>query len=51
MHYENIQQAAEILADAWLQRATLPGLPADCRPQTRADAYAIQDAMAQQLGF
>ena len=51
MHDNNIQRAAEILADAWCERATLPGLPADCQPQTRAAAYAIQDAMAERLGF
>jgi len=48
---QNIQAAAELLATAWRSRTPIPGLPADCKPQTRQQAYAIQDAMAAILGF
>ncbi len=36
------QQAAHLLAGAWLRGEHLPGLPDGCRPANRAQGYAVQ---------
>lgn len=50
-----LAEAAALLARAWRDRSTLPGLPHalpdEPRPQTREEAYAIQDEMSRLLGL
>ena len=46
-----VTQAAELLAVAWRDRRRISDLPADLQPETRAEAYAIQDELARLLGF
>ncbi len=43
-------ELAELLADAWVNGTTIPLPPQDAAPRNRADAYAIQDRMAQLIG-
>jgi 2-keto-4-pentenoate hydratase len=43
-------QAAEILWSAWRHGRRLEALPAACRPQSVAEGYAIQDALASNHG-
>lgn len=45
-----VERAAGLLAFAWRTRSTIPGLPADCRPASIDEAYAVQDAVALALG-
>ena len=45
-----IERAADILWQARLGRRRLETLPADCRPGSLAEGYAIQDAMAVSSG-
>lgn len=42
--------AARLLAGHWAAGRHLDSLPADCRPATRADGYAVQAAWAGVLG-
>ena len=44
-------RAAELLADCWHERRQISDLPADLQPESRAEAYAIQDELARLLGF
>ncbi len=44
------ESLARSLADAWRAGGTIPLPPADAAPRTRADAFAIQDRMAQLFG-
>lgn len=46
-----VAQAAEILWRHWQHTTQLDELPADCRPRTRADGYAIQAAVARLSGY
>ena len=46
---QQIDQAAQALAGARKGQA-LPGLPQAVRPQSREDAFAIQDAVMAKLG-
>jgi 2-keto-4-pentenoate hydratase len=48
---EKINQAAELLADAWKKHQQLPQLPDECVPVDRSESYAMQDAMAERLGL
>ncbi len=50
MSSEKIEQAAQLLADAWSQHEQ-KNLPKDLTPSNRTEAYAIQDAMARKLGL
>lgn len=50
MTTDQISQAAQLLLDARTQRTLITALPADCRPTTTEDGYAVQDAVAAQLG-
>ena len=46
-----LTRAAELLARAWRERFVLPGLPEDLRPNTREQAYGIQEEMSRLLGL
>ena len=45
MHEQRINQAADILWDAWSARRRIAALPDDCRPAGLDDGYAIQRAV------
>jgi 2-keto-4-pentenoate hydratase len=45
-----IESAARLLLEARRKSTPLEALPEACRPKDEADAYAIQDAVARQLG-
>lgn len=47
---ETFSDLAERLAAAWVNGTTIPLPPADAAPRDRADAYAIQDHMAEIVG-
>lgn len=51
MNPETIARAAGLLTAAWRDHTQMAELPADCQPESRADAYAIQDVMARELGL
>jgi len=51
MNSDKIAQASALLVNAWQSHKQLPGLPEDCRPTSRDEAYAVQDAMARGLGL
>ena len=46
-----LTRSAELLARAWQERLTLPGLPEDLRPRTRNEAYLTQEEMSRLLGL
>lgn len=46
-----IERAADILAETWKSKKTIPALPADVTPATMAEGYAIQAALHARLGF
>ncbi len=50
MSTDKIARAAKLLADAWRDKYQIKEFPADLRPADRAEAYAIQDEMANLLG-
>lgn len=43
-------RAAAILWQHWQQRTRIDELPADCRPQTRAEGYAVQNEVVRVSG-
>lgn len=43
-----IDQAAAALLDLWQQRTRCDGLPEACRPSSRSEGYAVQQAMGEQ---
>ena len=45
-----IHQAAAMLLDCWRGQQTLPQLPPECRPTSRAEGYAIQREMLRLSG-
>ena len=49
------RQAAErggaLLWEAWRERRQIDALPADCRPGTLDEAYAVQDGLAESAGL
>jgi len=47
---DRFERLARDLAEAWRSGATIPLPPAGDGPATRADAYAIQDRMAELIG-
>ena len=47
---ERMRQTAEVLLEARRTRRPIPELEPDLRPQNLAEAYAVQDVMAQALG-
>jgi 2-keto-4-pentenoate hydratase len=46
----NIEQLAEDLAEAWRSGSTTPLPAAERAPSSRAEAYAVQDRMAELIG-
>jgi 2-keto-4-pentenoate hydratase len=47
---ETFEQLARSLAEAWRTCGTIPLPPAEAAPASRADAFAIQDRMAELIG-
>jgi 2-keto-4-pentenoate hydratase len=47
---EAIEKAADLLANGRTSDGMLAGLPADCQPESAADAIAIQDRVNARLG-
>ncbi len=47
---ESFEQLAQSLAEAWRRCGTLPLPPAGAAPSSRADAFVIQDRMAELIG-
>ena len=45
------ERGGALLWQAWQQRRQIAALPDDCRPGTLADAYAVQDGLAQSAGL
>ena len=50
MNQQDVRAAAEMLLQHWRQSTRLDQLPAQCRPATRAEGYAIQAELAQLSG-
>lgn len=50
MDAAGINKAAEILWHARLKQSRVRALPADCKPASLGDGYAVQDAMADRAG-
>jgi 2-keto-4-pentenoate hydratase len=50
MKNEFSREAAAILAEAWQVGHLLTELPEHCRPRNAAEAYRIQDLLAEELG-
>ena len=50
MNQQQINEAGELLAGARSGNGLLPELPGSCRPETVADAHAIQDAVTVAMG-
>lgn len=50
MNQKDIRAAAAILWRHWQQSTRLDELPAECRPQNRIEAYAVQSELARQSG-
>ena len=48
---EHMARAGALLWEAWRERRQIDALPADCRPGTLADAYAVQDGLAESAGL
>jgi 2-keto-4-pentenoate hydratase len=48
--HPTFEQLSRSLAEAWRTCATVPLPPAEAAPRSRADAFAIQDRMAEILG-
>jgi 2-keto-4-pentenoate hydratase len=46
-----MKEAVRLLAGAWQIGLLLPELPAHCRPRNAAEAYRIQDLLAEELDF
>ena len=44
-------RAAKLLSIAWSDHRQISGLPNDLKPETRAEAYEIQDELARLLGY
>jgi 2-keto-4-pentenoate hydratase len=50
MNQSDIQIAASLLWQNWQQQSRIDELPASCRPQSRAEGYAIQAEVARLSG-
>ena len=44
-------RAGALLWEAWQGRTQMDALPADCRPGTQEEAYAVQDGLAESAGL
>lgn len=51
LNQTQVEEAAECLKAARIDNKVIAGLPEDCRPQTLAQAYAIQDRLTELLGW
>ena len=51
MDREAATRGGALLWEAWQGRRQIAALPADCRPQTMEDAYAVQDGLAASAGL
>ena len=51
MDREAAARGGALLWQAWQDRAQLDALPADCRPGSMAEAYAVQDGLAARAGL
>jgi 2-keto-4-pentenoate hydratase len=51
MKAEHTKEAVRLLTGAWQVGLLLPELPAHCRPRSAAEAYRIQDLLAEELDF
>jgi 2-keto-4-pentenoate hydratase len=51
MKSEHTADAVQLLAEAWQVGSPLAGLPERCRPRNAAEAYRIQDLLAEELGI
>ena len=47
---ERALAAAQLLTDSWSRGEHIEGLPAQCRPSTRAEGYAVQASWPRALG-
>ena len=45
------ERGGALLWQAWVQRKQIAALPADCRPGTLAEAYAVQDGLTARAGL
>ncbi len=50
MNDQTAARAADVLLGLWTARARCDALPADVRPQTRTEGYAVQNALARVQG-
>ena len=48
---EHMARAGALLWEAWRERRQIDALPADCRPGTLDEAYAVQDGLAESAGL
>ena len=48
---EHMTRGGALLWEAWRERRQIDALPADCRPGTLAEAYAVQDGLAESAGL
>ena len=51
MDQQAATRAGALLWDAWRERRQLDALPADCRPGSLEEAYAVQDGLAASAGL
>ena len=51
MDREAAANGGALLWEAWRNGTQIDALPDDCRPQTMADAYAVQDGLVQSAGL
>lgn len=50
MNDATLQAASDLLHEHWMRGSVIPELPADIRPTTRAEGYAIQARLDQRSG-
>ena len=48
---EDMARGGALLWEAWQERTQMDALPADCRPGTLDEAYAVQDGLAERAGL
>ena len=51
MDREATARGGALLWEAWQGRTQMDALPADCRPETLDEAYAVQDGLAASAGL
>jgi 2-keto-4-pentenoate hydratase len=50
MNHESIEAAADLLWHTWQREDLIHGIPAECRPATREEGYAIQQRLEARSG-